>query len=632
MNGLAVRTRNDQSVGFGYSTPWDTHKIHGCVCDGSRSGYDCSDIVCPTGDDPLTPGQVNEIQVFKCGAVAGSFAMYYQGLPSAYINFNANQAAVTEALLTIPAITGIKVTFTQGENTPICAAIPQVIIVEFTENFGPQPPLLPFLDLQMESSGGSIVVSADGKTVLVNSGSVEGFLSVKGTKESEACANRGLCPLSTGICSCYNTNGDVYASSDGYGSAGQRGDCGFIRGGSKFVSSCPGEVQCSGHGLCGENTFRCNCDEGWESGDCSEISCPLGRSWFDYPTNDNIAHVTFETCSHMGKCDTSTGKCICRIGYFGEACQYMSCPDNGLGLGGCSGHGRCMDMKELALSATNNGDKAAYTYGEDPNNRLTWDGGRIFGCLCDTGFHGYDCSLSSCPRGDDPGTYNDNNEVQLLTCRATDGFFRLTFRQETTGPIYHNATVSVVAKELSQLPSTGPTSVFFIRNGALNNETLSSTHPPPLPSIQGEPVNGFFNVNNSFRFNYNITTKARLDTPVCRTDGTQTVIIQFDSTHGPLPPITSDNSQLFDTSFGLSGGGSGRIMVYSGGGTVNGLRSLPGTTENAVCSNRGLCDEDTGECDCFSAWSSSNGRGEPGILKDCGYRNDMLHSFRDTAP
>jgi hypothetical protein len=60
--------------------------------------------------------------------------------------------------------------------------------------------------------------------------------------------------------------------------------------------------------------------------------------------------------------------------------------------------GRCMDMKELAISATNNGDKATYTYGEDPNNRLTWDGGRIFGCLCDTGFHGYDCSLSSCPR------------------------------------------------------------------------------------------------------------------------------------------------------------------------------------------------------------------------------------------
>jgi hypothetical protein len=28
----------------------------------------------------------------------------------------------------------------------------------------------------------------------------------------------------------------------------------------------------------------------------------------------------------------------------------------------------------------------------------------------------------------------------------------------------------------------------------------------------------------------------------------------------------------------------------------------------------------------------SNGRGEPGILKDCGYWNDMLHSFRDTAP
>jgi hypothetical protein len=218
-----------------------------------------------------------------------------------------------------------------------------------------------------------------------------------------------------------------------------------------------------------------------------------------------------------------------------------------------------------------------YTYtGEDPNNRNTWDGGRIFGCLCDTGFHGYDCSLSSCPRGDDPGTYNDNNEVQLLTCRATDGYFTLTFRQETTGPIYFNATASFVAKQLSALSTTGPTSVFFIRNGALQNSTLSATQKPPLPGFQGEPLNGFFNVNNSFRFNYNITTKVQLDTPVCKTDGTQTVIIQFDTTHGPLPPITGDNSQLFDTSFGLSGGGSGRINVFSGGASINGLRSLTG--------------------------------------------------------
>ena len=44
------------------------------------------------------------------------------------------------------------------------------------------------------------------------------------------CANRGSCDSLTGVCNCYNTNGDAYGSSDGYGSAGPRGDCGYVRG------------------------------------------------------------------------------------------------------------------------------------------------------------------------------------------------------------------------------------------------------------------------------------------------------------------------------------------------------------------------------------------------------------------
>ena len=48
------------------------------------------------------------------------------------------------------------------------------------------------------------------------------------------------------------------------------------------VSSCPGEIQCSGHGVCSQSTYRCSCDIGWESGDCSEMACPMGPSWWDY--------------------------------------------------------------------------------------------------------------------------------------------------------------------------------------------------------------------------------------------------------------------------------------------------------------------------------------------------------------
>jgi len=54
------------------STEWDYWKIQGCRCDGGFTGPDCSQRLCPLGDDPLTvpspspaplPGQVWEFQL-----------------------------------------------------------------------------------------------------------------------------------------------------------------------------------------------------------------------------------------------------------------------------------------------------------------------------------------------------------------------------------------------------------------------------------------------------------------------------------------------------------------------------------------------------------------------------------------
>lgn len=55
-----------------------------------------------------------------------------------------------------------------------------------------------------------------------------------------------------------------------------------------------------------------------------------------------------------------------------------------------------------------------FTYGLNPNTAHTWDGSRVHGCLCDEKYEGYDCSLSKCPHGDDPGTYDDHHEVAVI--------------------------------------------------------------------------------------------------------------------------------------------------------------------------------------------------------------------------
>lgn len=77
----------------------------------------------------------------------------------------------------------------------------------------------------MQSTGGGVLIVADGTSKLTDiSGNV--LYSIKGSKEWELCSGRGYCDLQEGYCDCYDTNGDIYASSDGYGHAGTRGDCG----------------------------------------------------------------------------------------------------------------------------------------------------------------------------------------------------------------------------------------------------------------------------------------------------------------------------------------------------------------------------------------------------------------------
>ena len=56
-----------------------------------------------------------------------------------------------------------------------------------------------------------------------------------------------------------------------------------------------------------------------------------------------------------------------------------------------------MSMASLAEAANLNGDATQYTYGASIHNPVTWDAKMIWGCHCDEGWHGYDCSLSTSP-------------------------------------------------------------------------------------------------------------------------------------------------------------------------------------------------------------------------------------------
>jgi hypothetical protein len=192
-----------------------------------------------------------------------------------------------------------------------------------------------------------------------------------------------------------------------------------------ILIECPNA--CSSHGICGAFD-ACICYKDWMGGDCSQRICQFGRAYVDIPKGDidasktltgpsvivaensqlypygttelfpnmvdsrnnvlqNTAH-DYAECSNMGECDRDSGVCNCLPGFEGPACERMKCPTIDKDIT-CSGHGVCRDAKSLA----------ALDYG---NVYKLWDKKITFGCSCDKGYYGSDCSLRKCPIGTDP--------------------------------------------------------------------------------------------------------------------------------------------------------------------------------------------------------------------------------------
>ena len=678
MNEFAASTRDENSMSYTYANVWDADKIYGCICDEGYTGYDCSLAECPTGDDPLTTGQVDEVQLLKCSSdpssASSTFAIYYKGKVSTTIRASATLGEFETALESIPGLGDVTVTFSVGASTICQTADTNVVEIKFNENFGSLSPLVPYTD-DLLPIGSTIDISADGTTTYTDYlGTIH--YPIKGTKEDEVCAGRGICDYQSGSCECFTDNGDVYGSSNSQGAAGTRGDCGAAL---TSITNCPGETACSGFGNC-ENTiptYRCSCQDGFYGGNCALKECLKAKSWFSYPSANEAGHDDLVECSNMGSCDSSVGVCECVPGFFGQACEYMAC---GGGTGNpCSGHGKCLSMRQLSWEADNNGDATDYEYGKDPNNPLTWDADRIFGCTCDDGWEGYDCATRSCPVGDDPGTYDDVREVQLIRCYASSGTFTLTFRQKTTQALSWDIEAHDLKLALEALDSISSVDVEYTRNQVTSS--TNSTYQPlaTCPSynlgtascemnnkgtttaasgvtdlegcksacdaIVGCTAFGWDSAASScstYSIAWHNKTSLSVDSTVqsyyttadpslikgvnkigicTNSSQTNVAVISFSSPSGDVPPLTYTVGTTFalkDTAYDTTG----LITVATDGGTVGTRTSVKGTTDEKVCSGRGSCSGELGYCTCHQGWGSSDGKGGMGTLNDCGFRQN----------
>ncbi|ETP40243.1 hypothetical protein F442_12372 [Phytophthora nicotianae P10297] len=215
---------------------------------------------------------------------------------------------------------------------------------------------------------------------------------------------------------------------------------------------------CSGHGTCNTRNL-CECDARHFGFDCSQERCPLGPAWVAPARAMDDAHYLVE-CSNKGVCDHKEGKCTCDEGFIGSACQRLECPND------CNDVGQCMSLRDLS---------ALFAVGTEPLYDA-WDADTIYGCKCSKGYHGYDCSLKSCPRGDDPMTTGQKNEVQIVQCTGTGGSFFLFFKGQSV-EIPFDTTLESLEKIFTTLKSLPVVKVTF---GGTATTVCSSTAANPI--------------------------------------------------------------------------------------------------------------------------------------------------------
>jgi hypothetical protein len=155
----------------------------------------------------------------------------------------------------------------------------------------------------------------------------------------------------------------------------------------------------------GPQVARCRCFAGYSGPTCLAIACPTGRAWFDEPSGPHEAHAEAE-CSGAGDCDPGSGTCACLPGFYGAACERALCPTADPART-CSGHGRCLSMRELA---------AAGRFGGAPLGAL---------------------------------------EVQELQCTLTAGSFTVSARNARSPRLPFSASVSSLEQALEDIPGVG---------------------------------------------------------------------------------------------------------------------------------------------------------------------------------
>merc|ERR1711881_603766 len=395
------------------------------------------------------------------------------------------------------------------------------------------------------------------------------------------------------------------------------------------------------------------CDEGYAGVNCNQRLCPettaftSGTDGFTPSQSSGLSYTTdagtstsatfnnqhsYRECGGRGTSDFETGICQCFPGFTGVGCRRTTCPNS------CSGHGVCMndDIANYHAASAGNGNLPAGDIDINTWGNL-WSADKFQGCKCDGGWGGSDCSLRQCPRGDDPETQcadEQGNDIQYLTCTGmksnTEQYFNLRFtdllgnRYNTRAIVIHKYPDGKAPTKANQVDSFDPTvTPPYLEKASHSIQTALESLPNfAIPQVEVTTVDPT-KVNTqtgAFESTDRVTFQQGPD--VCNDvkdlDNCQTKKV---CTAGPV-----DYNVAYTLTFEIkftdarNSGKQGLLEVRSDvkcdSGvqpkftntadptcTVTRLAPKSDLRENAECSNRGLCNRKTAECNCFDGYT-----------------------------
>ena len=195
-------------------------------------------------------------------------------------------------------------------------------------------------------------------------------------------------------------------------------------------------------------------------------------------------------------------------------------------------------------------------------------------------------------------TYTQLNEKRHFKCTFANagGTFTLTFRSVTTAAINHDATRQQVEDAINSLTTIDKVSVTF-------SSGVSAC------TAAGDNIIA-------------VTFVTDLGGSVHPDAYTRELV-------PALPRMTVGTSSI-DVVI-ADGWSSGSVTDSA----TNTFTDVVGSKEYDLCSDRGLCNFETGICQCFLGYGSSNGLGGEGRVGDCGYVEPVIYqdgaSFRGRA-